>query len=102
MIYNCVDQDDPAIVKLAGVIDKNGYDPLVITLDNYIIAGHRRRLALMRNGVKWVNCRVRPERRDSMPKDDFIRLLREHNEQRHKSPTEQIHEEIIDTNPDET
>ena len=98
-IYRAV-ETDPDIDKLAESIKKNGCDALVITSDNYIVSGHRRHEALLRLGRVFVPCRVLPVRRDSMTTDDYLALLRAYNHQRHKSVAEQIHEELIDVDPE--
>src|SRR5262249_53740113 len=59
-----------------------------------------RHAALQKIGQEWVWCRVLRARRDSMSKEEYIALLREHNRQRHKSVAEQVREEMIDINPD--
>jgi hypothetical protein len=92
---------DPDTIALAESIKKNGCLPLVVTKDNYIVSGHRRRLALLWNKQDFVRCQVLPVSRDAMGKDGYIRLLREHNHQRHKSAAEEIREELIDLNPDD-
>lgn len=41
-----IDPEDPKIIEMAGSIEKNGViEPLVITPDDSILAGHRRRVA---------------------------------------------------------
>jgi hypothetical protein len=100
VLYNPVEEDDPEIIKLAAAI-KNGCDPLTITQDNYIVAGHRRRVALILNKQKWVDCKILPVRRDAMTKDAYVALLRSHNHQRHKSVAEQVREEMVDIDPSE-
>jgi len=94
--------DDPDIYALAESIKQNGLqEPLVVTLDNYIVSGHRRHGALRLNQQVVAPCRVLPVRRDSMMTDEYIALLREHNRQRHKSVAEQVREELVDINPEE-
>jgi ParB-like chromosome segregation protein Spo0J len=64
---------DPDIRELAESIRKNGLlEPLIITLDKYIVSGHQRYAALRLIDQVWVDCRVLPLRRDSMPADDYI------------------------------
>jgi ParB-like nuclease domain len=88
---------DPDIVSLAESIKKRGLlEPLCVTLDNYIVSGHRRFAALQHNGQKHVSCRVLPLRRDALSTDDYIVFLREFNRQRNKSVAEQVREELID------
>jgi hypothetical protein len=93
---------DPDIEALAASIRQFGLqEPLLVTLDNYIVSGHRRYAALESLGRAWVDCRVLPVRRKAMPKDEYTRLLREHNRQRNKTVAEQVAEEIIDINPEQ-
>jgi hypothetical protein len=99
LLYAHLDPDDPEIVKLANSIKKNGCVPLVVTLDNYIVSGHRRHLALTLNEQEFVRCQVLQLRRDAMTEDEFVKLLREHNHQRHKSVAEQVREELVDIDP---
>jgi hypothetical protein len=95
-------EDDPDMDDLVESIKRNGlHAPPIITSDNYIIAGHRRHAALKRIGQVWVLCRVLPERRDSMTRDEYLALLRDHNRQRHKSVAEQVREELVEVNPEE-
>jgi hypothetical protein len=93
--------DDPDIDRLAESIRKNGCDALIITADNYIVSGHRRRAALLRIGQEFVRCRVLPQRRDSMTTDAYVLLLREYNHQRNKTVAEAVREELVDIDPDE-
>lgn len=101
-LYSPIDPDDPEVQKLAEQISAQGLlEPLVVTQDNYIVAGHRRYTALTINEQVWVKCRVYPGRRDAMSRDDYIALLREYNRQRSKSVAEQVREELVDVNPAE-
>jgi hypothetical protein len=94
--------DDPDIDGLAASIKNDGlHEPLIVTSDNFIVSGHRRRAALQRIGRAWVPCRVLPFRRDSKTTDEYIALLREHNRQRDKTAAEQAREELVDISPDE-
>jgi hypothetical protein len=92
--------DDPEIVALAESIAKNGCDPLTTTRDGYIVAGHCRQLALLRNGQEFVRCRVLPKRRREYSDSEYVTLLREYNTQRHKTVAEQVREEVIDCDKD--
>jgi hypothetical protein len=100
-LYRPIDPNDPEIAKLASAIKRNGCDPLIVTLDNYLVSGHRRHVALNLNGQTFVSCRVLPVRRDSMTADEYLALLRNFNQQRHKSVAEQVREELIDIDPAE-
>ena len=51
--------DDPAVQSLAEKIRRQGLlQPIVITRDNVIVSGHRRRVASMLAGLTSVPCRV--------------------------------------------
>jgi hypothetical protein len=87
--------------KLVASVRKNGIlEPLIITEDNYIVSGHRRHAALRVIEQVFTPCRVMPVRRDSMPTDEYVALLREHNRQRNKTVAEQVREELVDIDPD--
>jgi hypothetical protein len=95
-------EDDLDIDKLAESIRKYGLqEPLVTTLDRYIVSGHRRHEALTRIGQVWCDCRVLAVRRNAMTRDGYVALLREHNRQRNKTVAEQVREELVDIDPDQ-
>jgi ParB-like chromosome segregation protein Spo0J len=52
-IYRLI-PDDPDIDRLAEASKKNRCDPLIVTADNFIVSGHRRRMALLLIGQKFV------------------------------------------------
>jgi hypothetical protein len=88
------------VADLAESIRREGrvLDPLVVTLDDYILSGHRRRLAARIAGLEEVPVRVHPIRRmDDI--DAFVRLLIAHNSQRVKSFAEKLHEEAAKIDP---
>src|SRR5216683_5036855 len=93
--------DDTEIIKLAEVLRSRRCDPLTITLDSFIVSGHRRRLALVLNGQQWVDCRILPFRREDLSRDEYVKLLRDQNHQRHKTAAEQAREELVDIDPEE-
>jgi hypothetical protein len=73
-------------------------DPLVITLDDFILSGHRRYLACRLAGLTEVECRV-ADLRSTDP--EFLVVLREHNRQRVKTFAEIAREEIVSADPEE-
>ena len=100
-LYRPVDPADPEIIKLADSINQNGLlEPIIITLDGYIVSGHRRYAAALLAGLLTVPCRVLSIRRtDDI--DAFVRLLREHNRQRDKTRAEKLREELVEIIPQE-
>lgn len=86
--------------ELSRSIRRHGVlEPLVISLDGYVLSGHRRLAAARKAGLATVPVRTRKVSRASDP-DAFVVLLREHNRQRAKTLDEQLHEVIIDSDPD--
>ncbi len=82
-LYRPVSADDPEIRALANSIREHGLrEPIVVTLDDYILSGHRRHLACRLAGLTVVPCRV-----ENIHSTDptFVTMLREFNRQRVKS-----------------
>lgn len=100
-LYRPVDPEDPDIIALAESIAAQGMlEPVVVTLDGWIVSGHRRREAARLAGLEWIPCRVLDvHRTDDI--DAFVKLLREFNRQREKNHAERLRECLIDVNPDE-
>lgn len=100
-LYRPADPADPEMKKLAKSIQQNGVmEPLVVTLDNFILSGHRRHCAAKiareeRVPVQYVNFHSCDD------PDRFMVLLREFNRQRDKSATEKLREELVTVNPHE-
>jgi len=100
-LYRPVRPDDPEIEALAQSIREHGLkEPIVITQDDWILSGHRRRCAARLAGLSVVPVRVEPIRREDNI-ERFTLLLREFNRQREKSFDEKLREEIVSANPDE-
>ncbi|MDA1275341.1 MAG: ParB N-terminal domain-containing protein [Verrucomicrobia bacterium] len=99
-LYKPVRETDPEIVELAESIRNHGViEPLVITLDQFILSGHRRFVAAKVACLTSIPCRVKEFNRTDDP-DQFLVLLREYNRQREKSFDEKMREEIVTINPD--
>ncbi|HUY36724.1 MAG TPA: ParB N-terminal domain-containing protein [Pirellulales bacterium] len=99
-LYRPVDRKDPDIVALAASIREHGLrEPIVHSIDDWIISGHRRHVAARLAGLTSVPCRAEAVRRSDYDVDGWLVLLREHNRQRDKSFTEKLHEEIVSVNP---
>jgi hypothetical protein len=98
-LYRPVSTSDPEIIALADGIRKHGLqEPLIVTSDDVILSGHRRRVACMIVGLTTVPCRV-----DNILSTDpeFPARLRECNRQRVKSIAEIAREEILSADPEE-
>jgi hypothetical protein len=99
LIYRPVSPDDPDIEALADSIAENGLrEPIVITMDRYILSGHRRHEACRLAGRTKVACRVEDVSRDD---PDFKTLLREYNRQRVKTFDEIVREQVVTVNPED-
>ena len=97
-LYGPIQSSDPAIQALEKSIREAGLlQPLIITQDDYIISGHRRRLAAVLAKLSNVPCYVEPITHDD---PQFLKLLATHNLQRVKTRTELVREAIALSNPD--
>lgn len=100
-LYRRISKSDPEIIKLARSIKKRGVlEPLLISLDRFIISGHRRHFASKMAGRKTLRCLVANIDRSKSPKR-FLALLRECNRQRNKTNDERLRESAISSKPDE-
>jgi ParB family chromosome partitioning protein len=73
-----VRRDDPKIIEMAESIKRHGIlEPLVVTPDDFIIAGHRRRMAAIVAGLDYVPVVIR----DVAP-EDAVELMLTENMQR--------------------
>ncbi|MDX1945240.1 MAG: ParB/RepB/Spo0J family partition protein [Pirellulaceae bacterium] len=100
-LYGPVDPSDEDVRKLSASIAEHGVlEPLVVTIDGYIVSGHRRHAAALVAGLAEVPCRILPiRRRDDV--DAYTVLLREHNRQRNKTFAQKLREELVTTDPTE-
>lgn len=100
-IYGPVDPHDPAFIALVASIARDGVrEPLIVTMDSYIVSGHRRHAAAKTAGLVTMPVLVL----DIFRADDrnaFVAALREHNRQRVKTLGQQVREAIIDADPEE-
>jgi hypothetical protein len=98
-LYRPIDRDSPDFVALVKSIRERGIlEPIVATLDGYIVSGHRRYAAGAAAGLTDIPVRVLEVRREGNI-DEFIRLLAEYNRQRIKSFDEQVNEAIVNVDP---
>jgi hypothetical protein len=98
-LYKPVSSRDPDIRALAKDIEWDGVlEPLVLSLDNYILSGHRRYVAAKLARLVTVPCRYENVRRGD---PEFLDWLRRYNMQRVKGPDEILREEIVALDPEE-
>ena len=98
-LYGPVLQTDPAIIKLAEDIKKNGLlDPIVVSRDGFIVSGHRRYAAATLAGLVEV-----PVTRHPIAHDDpaFVPLLTSYNQQREKTFSEKLRETVVEASQSE-
>jgi hypothetical protein len=99
-LYKPVDRSDPDFIALAENVRINGVlEPLIVSLDGYIISGHRRHAAACYAGLHDAPCRIAIIGHDD-PR--FIMLLRDMNRQRVKTFSEAMREEILSADPEES
>ncbi len=101
-LYHPIDPQAADFRALVESIKNEGVrEPLVITLDNFILSGHRRHCAASWAGLTEVPCRFEEFKRGD-DQDRFLKLLREYNRQRVKSFNEVVREEVLSANPEES
>ena len=71
-------------------------EPLVITLDNYLLSGHRRISCAKRLRLETVPVRIIDKIFESLDKTERLALLRLYNQQRDKSTGEKIREKLLE------
>lgn len=98
-LYTPVDETSPSFKKLVESVRKRGIlEPLTLTLDDVILSGHRRHAAAGVLRLQRLPCRYVEVYSDA---ENFVELLREHNNQRVKTIDEQLREQIVDADPEE-
>jgi hypothetical protein len=99
-VYRPVDPDDPEVRALADSVARHGLrEPIVVTLDDVILSGHRRHTACRLAGLERAPCR-RENIRSTDP--GFLPLLVEYNRQRVKGADERLREEVVAADPEES
>jgi hypothetical protein len=98
-VYGAISADDPNIRELARSIKDLGVqEPLLISLDGYIISGNRRHFAARL--AELVNVPVRVSHVSHAENQaEFLRLLVECNSQRIKSTSVLLREELLKVDP---
>jgi hypothetical protein len=97
--FAIANHDDHALyqsIKEVGI-----QEPLVITLDNYLLSGHRRISCARRLGNETVPVRIIDKTFEALNKPDRLALLRLYNQQRDKSTGEKIREKLLEVDKSE-
>jgi len=104
-LYKPIDRNDPGILELADSIRVNGFvGAVVISLDDYILSGHRRAVAADLAGLVEVPTITDPiYRRDPenpfVTNPLFVARLEAYNRQREKTLDELLRESIVKADP---
>lgn len=98
VVYGLIDPDSPSLDELACLMAAEGQlEPVVLTQDNVLLSGHRRRAVAIRLGWPTLKARCQPVQSTD---PDFEKLLVTYNAQRDKSPDVRVREQLVLTNPD--
>jgi hypothetical protein len=101
-VYHALDienRDDRMLyesVKQHGVLD-----PLTVSMDDFILSGHRRHWAASIAGLGHVPIRREDIFFADQSEAERLRILTEHNTQRRKGTEEQVREEIVRASPED-
>lgn len=102
-LYGPINKKSPGIHGLSTSLVKHGMrEPIVATVDGWIVSGHRRHFAAGLARLDRISVRYLNVRRADLTDDQFIQLLREYNRQREKTHAERYREALLDVNPNET
>jgi hypothetical protein len=97
-VYGVTDPDDENLDDLVTSMANEGQlEPVVLTLDNVLLSGHRRRAAAEWLGWKSLKARYHPIRSTD---PDFEKVLVSYNTQRDKSPAVRVREQLVLTDPE--
>jgi len=96
-VYKPVNSADPAVRELAEQVLKHGLlEPIVVTQDNVIVSGHRRRVACKLAGLETVPVRRMPVRStDPLFPEPLVAF----NTRREKTTAEKVREAVVLTDP---
>lgn len=97
-IYGKIRSNDPDVIELARDIQKRGIlEPLVCTVDGFVLSGNRRLLAARMAGLESVKAIIEDDVRHGDA--EFVDRLVSFNKQRVKSLDQQAHEIAATTDP---
>ena len=100
LIYHGVDKTSSQFRQLVESVQEHGIrEPLTVTLDGWIISGHRRYTAAGTVGLENLPVNRLERNRDEYTDDEFLKLLADHNTQREKLPSEKMREHCLKSSP---
>jgi hypothetical protein len=98
VVYGVIDPNDEQLDELASLMELQGQlEPVVLTLDNVLLSGHRRRAAALRLGWPTLKARYHPI---CAGDPQFEKVLVSYNSQRDKSPDVRIREQLVLADPE--
>jgi hypothetical protein len=98
VVYGVINPNDPSLDELArGMAAEGQLEPVVLTLDNVLLSGHRRRAVALRLG--WQTLKARRYLIHSTD-PSFEKLLVTYNAQRDKSPDVRVREQLVLADPE--
>lgn len=101
-LYGPCSVDNPDDAALAQDVEANGIrEPIGITRDWFVVTGHRRLWAAHLAGLRTIAVRVLDICRTDYSRDEWIKLLRQHNFQRERTLDERLREELVDITPED-
>lgn len=95
--FGIANDDDAAL--LVSIRERGIQEPLTISVDGYLLSGHRRLAAATMLKMTRVPARVVDIVFSELSKPERLELLRLHNRQRDKSPGEQLREALVGIDP---
>ena len=93
-LYGAVKRDTQMEVLIASIRERGLEEPLIISVDGYVISGHRRLFACRQLRWRQIPCRRKEVRRTDNLKT-WHRTLAEYNPQRIKSPLSLLKEALL-------
>lgn len=100
-IYGAIDNQEHEQIKLAIDIAEHGIrEPLTVSIDGYIVSGHRRYAAARRARLKKIPIRKLDVARFDHSPTEWKQLLASYNKQRVKSSAIRIKESMLSIDPE--
>lgn len=101
-LYGVIRHDEQMTALIESIQKRGLEEPLILTLDGFILSGHRRFYACQKLGIDPIPCRIRGDisRAECI---DYHKALAEYNPQRVKSVGSLLREAMLrDRSPDDT